>query len=185
MFFQNFTVFFIDFFPQNDCPVQRPKKNGCWCKFPYTATPISTFMCLWAICIFPGSVYIFPPAEQADPSWGYMIRSDTWMWKLGLRPRYSFSGNICFKFSAFCLCSVVLGIELIMKRQSHCYIIWLGIFKDFITLKHSLNVEVDLRSLLGSVSRDVHSCTHWLRPRNFPPRPAFGIVYEGAIVQQR
>jgi hypothetical protein len=28
------------------------------------------------------------------------------MWKLELRPRYSFSGNICFKFSAFCLCSV-------------------------------------------------------------------------------
>ncbi len=27
------------------------------------------------------------------------------MWKLGLRPQYSFSGNICFKFSAFCLCS--------------------------------------------------------------------------------
>ncbi len=27
------------------------------------------------------------------------------MWKLGLRPRYSFSGNIYFKFSAFCLCS--------------------------------------------------------------------------------
>jgi hypothetical protein len=25
---------------------------------------------------------------------------------LGLRPRYSFSGNICFKYSAFCLCSV-------------------------------------------------------------------------------
>ncbi len=28
------------------------------------------------------------------------------MWTLGLRPRYSFSGNICFKFSAFFLCSV-------------------------------------------------------------------------------
>jgi hypothetical protein len=28
------------------------------------------------------------------------------MWKLGLRPRYSFPGNICLKFSAFCLCSV-------------------------------------------------------------------------------
>jgi hypothetical protein len=27
------------------------------------------------------------------------------MRKLGLRPRYSFSGNFCFKFSAFCLCS--------------------------------------------------------------------------------
>ncbi len=52
---------------------------------------------------FPGSVHIFPPAEKADPSWEYIIR--IWMWKLGLRPRYSFPGIICFKFSAFCLCS--------------------------------------------------------------------------------
>ncbi len=36
----------------------------------------------------------------------YNSPTDTWMWKLGLRPRYSYSGNICFKFSAFCLCSV-------------------------------------------------------------------------------
>ncbi len=27
------------------------------------SAPISTFMCPWAICIVPGSVYIFPPAE--------------------------------------------------------------------------------------------------------------------------
>jgi hypothetical protein len=37
------------------------------------------------------------------------LLTDTWTWKLGLRPRYSFSGNICFKFSAFCLCSVVIA----------------------------------------------------------------------------
>jgi hypothetical protein len=36
----------------------------------------------------------------------YNSLTDTCMWKLGLRPRYSFAGNICFKFSAFCLCSV-------------------------------------------------------------------------------
>jgi hypothetical protein len=36
----------------------------------------------------------------------YHSLTDTWMWKLGLRPRYSLSGKICYKFSAFCLCSV-------------------------------------------------------------------------------
>ncbi len=165
------------------------------------SAPISTFMCLLAIYIFPGSIHIFPPAEKADPSWEYIIRSqthecgnwdwdpvlqrqntkilkqifpekeyrglspnfhihasvsdlyiptislpilldeicrpilglyksltDTWMWKLGLRPRYSqkkeyisgifvavqysFSGNICFKFSAFCLCSTMCNCAL-------------------------------------------------------------------------
>ncbi len=35
----------------------------------------------------------------------YNSLADIWMWKLGLRPRYSFSGNICFKFLAFCHCS--------------------------------------------------------------------------------
>jgi hypothetical protein len=35
----------------------------------------------------------------------YNSLKDTRMWKLGLRPRYYFSGNICFKFSAFFLCS--------------------------------------------------------------------------------
>jgi hypothetical protein len=32
------------------------------------------------------------------------------MWKLGLRPRYSFSGNICFEISVFCLRSVGSGL---------------------------------------------------------------------------
>ena len=32
---------------------------------------------LWAIYIFPRSVHIFPLAEKADPSWEYIIRSQT------------------------------------------------------------------------------------------------------------
>ncbi len=42
---------------------------------------------------------------------------DTWMWKLGPRPRYSISGNICFKFSAFCLCSVGSLPNMRMRRM--------------------------------------------------------------------
>jgi hypothetical protein len=50
---------------------------------------------------------------------------------------------------------------------------------------HRLNMELDLQSLFGlhCMSRDAHSCTHWLRPRT--PLPAFGLVYEGAIGQPR
>ena len=46
-------------------------------------------------------------------------------------------------------------------------------------------MEVDLQSLLylGSMSRDVHSCTHWLRPRNPLPSPriAWTHIREGAM----
>ncbi len=33
----------------------------------------------------------------------YDSLTDTWMWKLGLRPRNSFSANISFEFSVLCL----------------------------------------------------------------------------------
>ncbi len=83
------------------------------------SAPISTFVCLWAIYVFPGSVHIFPTAEKADTSWEYMYNSltDTWMWKLGLTPRYSFSGNICFEISVFCLCSVPSSTGYIIAKR--------------------------------------------------------------------
>jgi hypothetical protein len=75
------------------------------------SAPISTFVCLWAIYIVPGAVYIYPPAEKAWPMVGwYKSHADAWMWKLGLRPRYSFSGNICFKISVFCLYSAATSV---------------------------------------------------------------------------
>ncbi len=53
--------------------------------------------------IFPGSVHIFPPSEKADPSWEYIIRSQThecgnWDWG----PDIPF---LVIFVSAFCLCS--------------------------------------------------------------------------------
>jgi hypothetical protein len=36
----------------------------------------------------------------------YKSLTDTWMWKLRLWPRNSFSGNICFQFLVLVLCSV-------------------------------------------------------------------------------
>ncbi len=43
---------------------------------------------------------------------------------------------------------------------------------------HRLNMELHLQSLFGL---HVHSCTHWLRSRNSPLPPAFGLTNEGAI----
>ncbi len=52
----------------------------------------------------------------------YKSLTDAWMWKMGLRPRYSFSGNICFEITVFCLCSVVSSVNL---PCIHCWIEWI------------------------------------------------------------
>ncbi len=66
----------------------------------------STFMYLWAIYIFPGSVHIFSCSRIGRSIVGiYNSLTDTWMWKLGLWLRNSFSRNICIEFFLLCLCS--------------------------------------------------------------------------------
>ncbi len=60
------------------------------------SVPISTFMCLWAIYIFPQSCAYSAVGKNMDRSWIYLNclqNKDTWMGKLGLMPRNSFSGN--------------------------------------------------------------------------------------------
>ncbi len=61
------------------------------------SAPISTFMCLWATHIFPGSVHIFPPAEKADPSREHIIRSQTQEWG----PNIPFLGIFVSNFRHF------------------------------------------------------------------------------------
>jgi hypothetical protein len=49
--------------------------------------PISTFMCLWVIYIFPGSACLFCWRKICGPILGiYKSLTDTWMWQLGLWP---------------------------------------------------------------------------------------------------
>jgi hypothetical protein len=74
----------------------------------------STFMCLWAIYIVPGSVHIFPRAEKADPSWEYIICSQThecgnWDWG---PDRIPFLRIFVSNFTAFCICSVVTKMHM-------------------------------------------------------------------------
>ncbi len=69
------------------------------------ARPRSQFphSCVFERFIYiPGSVYIFPPAEQADPSWEYIIRSQThecgnWDWG----PDIAFLGIFVSNFRHF------------------------------------------------------------------------------------
>ncbi len=77
------------------------------------SAPISTFMCLWAIHIVPGSVYIFPPAEKADRSWEFINRAQSMNVEIGTEtPIFLFWEYtcICFEISVFCLCSVHISL---------------------------------------------------------------------------
>ncbi len=70
------------------------------------SAPVSTFMSVSDLYIPRIGPHISSSRKGRPTVRIYNSLTDTWMWKLGLRPRYSFSGNICFKFSAFCFCSV-------------------------------------------------------------------------------
>ncbi len=53
----------------------------------------------------------------------YKSITDTWMWKLGVWPSNSFSGNICLEFLVLCLCS-----EAEMKKR--LYLRWPEVYQS-------------------------------------------------------
>jgi hypothetical protein len=67
------------------------------------AVTISTFMCLRVIYIFPRIGPHFSCSRIGRSIVGiYKSLTDTCMWKLGLWPSNSFSGNMCIEFSVSC-----------------------------------------------------------------------------------
>ncbi len=56
------------------------------------------------------STYFLQQNRQIDCGNIYISLTDTWMWKLGLWPSNSFSGNICFEFSVLVLSSVAYTV---------------------------------------------------------------------------
>jgi hypothetical protein len=69
------------------------------------SVPISTFMRLWVIYIFPWLACLFCWRKYVERSWEHINRSQTHecgLWKLGNRPRYSQKRNTLVGFSLQC-----------------------------------------------------------------------------------
>ncbi len=69
---------------------------------------------------------ISPPIFCSKTGWPivgiFKSLTETWMWKVGARPRSFISWNICFEFSVQCLCSVgAKKIVFVSKRIEENY----------------------------------------------------------------
>jgi hypothetical protein len=72
------------------------------------SVPISTFMCLWAIYIFPGSVHIFSCNRIDRPIVGtYKSLTDTWIWEIGTEAAQFLLWEYLLWISVLCLCSAI------------------------------------------------------------------------------
>jgi hypothetical protein len=70
--------------------------------------PIFTCMCLWAIYILPRWVCLFSCRKICGPILGInRSLTDTWLWKLLLGPRNSFSGNTLMEFALQCVIFII------------------------------------------------------------------------------
>ncbi len=79
----------------------------------------------FAIHVSVSDLYIstIGPPICGNKIWGpilgiYKSLTDTWMWKLGIRPRSFISGNICsnFRYSVFAVCLYIKVCDIIRRE---------------------------------------------------------------------
>ncbi len=98
----------------------------------------------------------------------YKSLTDTWMWKLGLWPCNSFSGNICSNFRVFCLCSVTTYDSNQLRSEQILYPISLLCWGSLETTSESLVHALYSQKLI--ISESWYSCYAYLRILKFVER---------------
>ncbi len=99
-------------------PFMYSQKRNCYFKNRtlLICLPNPKLIYLWEIYIFTGSVCLFCCREICGPILGiYKSLTDTWMWKLSLRPRNAQKRNTKMGFSLQCtsiLCSLCGGWQV-------------------------------------------------------------------------
>jgi hypothetical protein len=127
-------------------PFMCSQKRNC-----ASSVPISTFMCLWAIYIFPGLVYIFSCSRIGRPL------TDTWIWNWDWAAQFLF-WEYLFRILVLCLYSVLVYLF----HEKADFVPELPIF-IIGRKRHSQKV------LKGTVSRDFLLLVFFME--QFPPSP--------------
>ncbi len=115
------------------------------------SVPISTFIWLWAIYIFPRSVCLFCCRKICRSILGiYKSLTDTWMWKLRLRPSKTFSGN-----------TYVNGILVAVYYKSHPQMIQRELLAPILLDCSMFNVHFGSKILFASYLSICQLCHFW------------------------
>ncbi len=116
------------------------RKSNLCIPFMGIARPQSQFphSCVCERCIYSQdrSTYFLQQNRQTDHGNGNKSLSDTWMWKLRLRPHNSYSVNICFEFSVLCLCSVMPRHQEKYRLNTHFNVTYAMIWQLHVVMSY-------------------------------------------------
>ncbi len=116
---------------------------------------VPTLIYLWEIYIFPGSVWLFCCRKICGPILGiHKSLTDTWMWKLGLRPFIPRKGIHIWDY----------GCNVYALFKSTIWVIWLC-FPPLIVLS-CLFVELVYKGVPDFISNSVFSPCDAIQPVN-------------------